>query len=465
MPIAAAPQAVLAPRHARTVRLLEGPVIGTLVRLAIPNILVMMAQSATGLVETAYVGRLGTDALAGMSLVFPGVMLMQMIGAGAMGGAISSAIARAIGAGRRDDADGLVLHALAINGGLGVASTLAGLLAGPALYRLMGGQGAALSAALQYSDVVFGGAVLMWVMNALASCIRGTGEMVVPAVVICVGAALLVPLSPMLIFGIGPFPRLGVVGGGVAILIYYGMGSAVFAAYLCSPRSMVRLRWARLRAAALWDILRVGWVAALVSVQTQIVVSAATMYVGGFGTAAIAGYGAGARLEYLMIPLVFGFGAPLVAMVGTNIGARQPARALRVAWVGAGLAFVMTEAIGLAAALAPTVWLRIFTSDPAVLDWGSAYLHRVGPCYGFFGLGTAIYFASQGAGRMRWPLLAAILRTVVAVGAGGAALAWTGRTGPVFLALGAGLVTLGAVNAWALSRGAWFETPGLGARA
>ncbi len=146
-----------------------------------------------------------------------------------------------------------------------------------------------------------------------------------------------------------------------------------------------------------------------------------------------------------------------LAMVGTNIGARQPARALRVAWTGAACAFVMTEVIGVAAALAPEVWLRIFASDPAVLSWGSAYLHRVGPFYGFFGLGTAIYFASQGAGRMRWPLVAAVLRAVVSVGAGGAALAWTGRAGPVFLALGGGLLALGVVNAIALARGAWFE--------
>ena len=443
---------------ARTRSLLEAPVLPTLLRLAGPNILVMLAQSATGLVETAFVGRLGTDALAGMSLVFPGVMLMQMNGAGAMGGGISSAIARALGAGRRDDADALVMHALAINGALGLAFTAAGLLAGPALYRLMGGHGPALAAALQYSNVVFGGAVLMWIMNALASCIRGTGNMVVPAVVICSLVVVLVPLSPMLIFGFGPLPRLGVQGGGVAMLLYYATASAVFAAYLRSGRGVIRLRLTlRLRLRSLWDILRVGLLAALVSVQTQVVVSTATALVGRFGTAAIAGYGVGARLEYLLIPLVFGLGAPLVALVGTNIGARQRARAIRVAWVGAAIGFAMTEAIGVLAALVPDAWLRLFAQDPAVLEAGRTYLRLVGPFYGFFGLGTAIYFASQGAGRMAWPLVAALLRAAIAVVGGVAALHWTGRLGPVFLALGAGLFALGTVNALALARGAWFE--------
>ena len=442
--------------NARTRRLLEAPVLSTLLRLALPNILVMSAQSATGLVETAFVGRLGTDALAGMSLVFPGVMLMQMIGAGAMGGGISSAIARALGAGRRTDADGLVLHALAINGALGLLFTAAGLLFGPALYRALGGDAGALEAARQYSNVVFGGAVLMWVMNALASCIRGTGNMLVPALVICGGALLLVPLSPMLIFGFGPIPRLGVAGGGVAVLLYYASAALIFAAYLRSDRTAVRLRLARLQVRPLWDILRVGLVAALVSLQTQIIVSVATALVGRFGTPAIAGYGVGARLEYLLIPLVFGFGAPLVAMVGTNIGAGQRERALQVAWIGAWLAFGMTEFIGIAAALFPDLWLRIFAQDPAVLETGRTYLRYVGPAYGFFGLGTAIYFASQGAGRMRWPLIAALLRTVFGAIGGYAALVWTGRLEPVFLALAAGLLVLGLVNAAALARGSWF---------
>ncbi|MGI4806741.1 MAG: MATE family efflux transporter [Janthinobacterium lividum] len=445
--------------NARTRLLLEAPVLPTLLRLALPNVLVMLAQSATGLVETAFVGRLGTDALAGMSLVFPGVMLMQMIGAGAMGGGISSAIARALGGGRRADADALVLHALVINGVLGLLFTAIGLQLGPAFYRALGGDAGALAAAKQYSDVVFGGAILMWTMNALASCIRGTGNMLVPALVICGGAVLLVPLSPVLIFGVGPIPAFGVAGGGIAVLLYYAAAAVIFAAYLRSPRSAVTLVIARLHLRALWDILRIGLVAALVSVQTQIIVSVTTALVGRFGTPAIAGYGIGARLEYLLIPLVFGFGAPLVAMVGTNIGAGQRDRALQVAWIGAMLSFVMTEIIGVTAAFFPDLWLRLFAHDPAVLDTGRTYLHLVGPAYGFFGLGTAIYFASQGAGRMRWPLIAAVLRTVFAALGGYAALRWTGEIAPVFLALAAGLLVLGIVNAVALARGAWFENP------
>ena len=120
------------------------------------------------------------------------------------------------------------------------------------------------------------------------------------------------------------------------------------------------------------DILRVGAVAALITVQTNLTIAIATGLVGRFGPAAIAGYGTGSRLEYLLIPLVFGLGGPLVAMVGTNIGAGQRDRALRAAWIGAAIAAGLTEIIGLCAAAFPHAWLTLFDTDPAMLDAGIA---------------------------------------------------------------------------------------------
>src|SRR5437867_4653888 len=149
----------------RTRELLRGAIVATLLRLAWPNILVMLAQASTGLIETWWVSHLGTDALAGMALVFPVVMLMQMVSAGAMGGGISSAIARALGAGRRDEADALVMHALVITVALGAFFSATMLAFGRPIYRVLGGEGGELDAALSYSNVVFSGNVLLWVMN------------------------------------------------------------------------------------------------------------------------------------------------------------------------------------------------------------------------------------------------------------------------------------------------------------
>ena len=442
----------------RTRVLLEGPIVSTLLRLATPNVLVMFVQASVGLIETYFVARLGTDALAGVALVFPVLMLMQMMSAGAMGGGISSAIARALGAGRRAEADALVVHALAIAVGFGLLFMLAGLGTGRWLYSAMGGSGASLAAALTYSSVVFSGAILIWVFNSLANVIRGTGNMVVPAVVTSAGAAALIPLSPCLIFGWGPFPRLGVAGGAVAVIAYYVFGSLALAAYLRAGRSVVRLSFTdvRFRWPLFRDILRVGAVAALITVQTNLTIAIATGFVGRFGPAAIAGYGIGSRLEYLLVPLVFGLGGPLVAMVGTNIGAGRSDRALRAAWIGAGIAAGLTEIIGLCAAAVPHAWLSLFGTDPAMLDAGSRYLRAVGPFYGLFGLGLALYFASQGAGRLSWPLLANLTRLAIAAGGGWLALRWSGDVSYVFVALSAALAAFGLMNAGAVASGAWF---------
>lgn len=448
----------MSPLDGRTRLLLEAPIGPTLLRLAAPNVLVMIAQASVGLIETYFVGKLGTDALAGMALVFPIVMLMQMMSAGAMGGGIASSIARALGATRRSDADALVLHAMLIALGFGLSFSLVLLLGGRRLFPEMGGSGASLVAATTYADWVFSGAVLVWLFNSLAAVIRGTGNMAVPANVTVAGVIVLVPLSPLLIFGWGPVPALGIAGGAAALLLYYLVGTLTLAAYLWSDRSLlkpsfrnVRLRWPLFR-----DILRVGLIGSIGTVATNLSIGIATSLAGSFGPAAIAGYGTAARLEYLLVPLMFGLGAPLVAMVGTCMGAGLHARALRASWIGAAMAFVLAEAIGLAAAVFPHAWLSLFGSNPAMLETGTLYLRAVGPLYGFFGIGLVLYFASQGAGRLLWPVAGSIARLAVAALGGVLAIRLGGGLLHVFIAQGAALVVYGGVIASTIAGGAWF---------
>ena len=307
----------------------------------------MVVQSSIGLIETYFIAKLGTDALAGMALVFPILMLVQMVSGRGNGrrhplGGRPRARPGPARPGRR-----IGLARGGDRGGLGIATTLAALLAGPALYRLMGGSGGSLAAATTYSDVVFAGAILLWLFNSLAAIIRGAGNMTMPASVTATGAVVLIPLSPALIFGWGPLPHLGIVGGAVAVLFYYAIGSIVFAAYLWSGRTVVRPPLAS-RAVALGaaarDLAGRRAVSSLISVSTNLSIATATGFAGRFGAAAVAGYGTGARLEYVLVPLVFGLGSPLAAMVGTAMGAGRHDRALRVAWTGAAIAALMTEA-------------------------------------------------------------------------------------------------------------------------
>jgi Na+-driven multidrug efflux pump len=331
--------AATGPAHAQ---LLEGPIAPTLLRLGAPNVLLMLAQAAAGLIETWFVGKLGTDALAGMALVFPAVMLMQMMSAGAMGGGIASAIARALGARRGDDANALVFHALVIAVLFGAVFTAVLLVFGRALYARMGGTGASLDAALVYSGWVFAGAVIIWVFNALSAVIRGTGNMAVPAGVATVRLVLLLPLSPLADLWLGAGAGHGHCwrrGGAAGVLRAGHAGAGGLPALAAQPDAAVMGPCAA-ALAAVQDILRVGLVAAVSTIATNLCIGIATAFAGAFGPAAIAGYGTASRLEYLLVPLVFGIGGPLLAMVGTCIGAGQRERALRATWVGAALAFV-----------------------------------------------------------------------------------------------------------------------------
>jgi putative MATE family efflux protein len=432
----------------RTRMLLKAPILPTLLRLAVPNTAVMLAQMSIGLVEVYFVARLGTDALAGISLVFPILSLVAALSQGAVGGGVVTAIARALGRGERTEASQLVWYALAIAAGFGAMTTLIVLGAGPWFYRAMGGQGASLAAAVRYSSLIFAGSVLIWIFNMLLAAVRGTGNLILPLVVVCGGALLLLPLSPALIFGFGPFPMLGVAGGAAAILAYYAGGSLCFALHLWGWQGALRppirpplMTWAPFR-----EILSVGGMSAIVSSTTNLTIAVITLYVGHAGVTALAGYGAGARLEFILVPLCYGIGGPAGIMIGTNIGAGQVGRALRTAWVTVLLTACMAEVAGVAFAIEPESWMRAFSADPAVVAIGVAYLKTVGPFFGFFGLGYALYCVGQGAKRMEWPAFGAVTRAAIAVVGGFASVHAGIARDHIFVAVSLGMLSFGCLS-------------------
>jgi putative MATE family efflux protein len=444
---------------ARTRRILEAPVLPTILRLAAPNVVMVVVQSASATLDALFVGRLGTEPLAGISLVLPAWMFMITASGGAFGNSVASAIARAIGSGRRDDAEALVRHALLLALGGALAFSVALLGGGRWLFGAMGGSGATLDAALAYSNLIFAGAAGVWLVNGLLSVLRGTGQMLVPAVVVVGGELVHLALAPTLIFGLGPVPALGVRGAALSLLISYVLRAGVLVGILRSGRAGLPLRLGGpLRRRFFADLLRVALPGFANTIAVNLNVIIITGLVGTFGTFALAGYGVGARLEYLQIPIVFGFGSALVTLVGVNVGAGQLARARRIAFTGGLLAAGVTGSIGLLAALAPALWVGTFSGQPEVLATGERYLRTVGPFYGFFGLGQALYFAAQGGGRLRWPLLAGYLRMGIAAGGGWLAIHLLGG-GPsaIFIAVAVSFVVYGvaqiaAVNASIIRR-------------
>lgn len=418
-----------------------------MLRLALPTTAVLLAQTFVGVAETWFVSHLGTAALAGATLVFPAYMLMQMTANGGMGGGVSSAVARALGARDRRRAEALAFHGLLLAVAFGAIFSAGMWLGGPALYRALGGSAASLSAALAYSNAAFAGAVAMWISALLGAALRGAGEARVPATISLAGLAMLLPLSPALIFGWGPFPRLGMAGAGVAMVAYALASSLALLAYMRSPRAALRLAPAPLERRHFRDILGVGGLSSIGTAQANLTVALATAAVGRYAPEAVAGFGIGSRLDYLLIPLLFGFGTALVTLVGRSVGAGDLALARRTAWTGGLIAAGATQAIGIAAAVFAPGWASLFTQDPAVAAITVAYLRIVAPFYGLFGLGMALYFAGQGARRVGWPLAAGTLRLVVVGLAGALSARFALPIAAPFGAIAASLAAFGAVTA------------------
>lgn len=437
----AAPADTRAPDH-----LLRGPVLPGLIRLALPTVVVLFMTTLLSVAETYFVSSLGMDAIAAASLVVPVMMLMTMVSNGGIGGGVSSAIARARGAGRPDEAESLAWHTVVIATMAGGLFSLALLLGGPALYRGLGGTGRSLEQALLYSNILFGAAIPFWILMLLQAALRGAGNVKVPALIMLGGVVAGLVLSPVLITGWLGAPRMGVAGAGVAQVLCNIVALGVVVGYMRSPSSTLRLRRHPLRRGHFAAILGVGLPSALNAVMSAMSVTVLTAAAGAVGVAAIAGYGIASRLDMLLVPVMFGFGTAAITLVGTNLGAGNVTRARRVAIVNVLFVAGVVGLVGLIVALFPRLWLGLFTDDAAVIATGSQYLHVVAPFYFLVGVIFELYFAGQGARRIFWPMTASVVRFLFALAA--MVLVVRGGAG---LQMAFALVAIGIVAAAAIS--------------
>src|SRR3954469_3283818 len=437
--------------------LLTSPILPTLLNLALPNSIAMFGTALVAVAETSYIGRLGTEPLAGIALVFPFVMLTQMMSAGAMGGGVSSAISRALGAGNRDRAATLALHAAIIGLCAGLFFTVMMLSFGRQFYALLGGRGGVLEQSMQYSHVLFSGAVSIWLVNTLASVVRGTGDMRIPSVTLIVTAVVLVLVGGG--FGLGLFglPRLGMPGVAMGQLTAFTLGAIFLGWYLVSGRSRLQLNFKAFtfQRDMFFDILKVGAVSCLSPLQTVLTVLIFTKILATFGTETLAGYGMGSRLEFLLTPIAFAFGVASVPMVGMAMGAGLVARARKVAWTAGAAASITVGIIGIIVAIYPALWISLFTSDPGVTAAAYSYFALAGPASAFFGMGACLYFSSQGAAKVGGPVIAGTARLLL-VGIGGWWLASSGAPAwALFALVGVAMAVYGLGTALAIRVTRW----------
>src|SRR3954468_18499686 len=446
-----------APAASPIASLLTAPILPTLLRLAIPNMIAMVGSTLVAIAETSYIGRLGTIPLAAIALVFPFVMLTQMMSAGAMGGGVSSAISRALGAGDRARAATLALHAAMIGACAGIFFTAVMLMFGRTFYTLLGGRGGVLEQAMQYSQILFSGAIAIWLVNTLASVVRGTGDMRIPSVTLIGTALVQIAVGGALGFGLFGLPKFGMSGVAAGQLTAFTLGAIFLAWYLVSGRSRLTLSFKgfRFQRDMFFDILKVGAVSCLSPLQTVLTVLIFTKILAGYGTETLAGYGMGSRLEFLLTPIAFAFGVASVPMVGMAMGAGLVTRARQVAWTAGIAAAITVGAIGLIVAVMPSLWVSLFPSDPGVTAAASSYLVWAGPAFAFFGMGVCLYFSSQGAAKVGGPVMAGTARLLI-VGGGGWWLASAGAPAwTLFALVGLAMVVYGLGTALSIRLTRW----------
>lgn len=441
--------------------LLQGPILPTLVRLSLPNAAATAATVLVSVVETAYVGRLGTAALAGIAVVFPIIVVQNSFSNGAMGGGVSAAISRALGAHDEERARALAVHAALIGVVAGLLTTTLMLLLGPGIYRLLGATGGALDEAIAYSNLAFLASIPVWLTGMFISIVRGTGDMRLPSWV-TIGLVLVqAVLGGILGLGFGPIPGFGMPGVAVGFVIAF-CGAAVFLLWHLSSRYArvpLVLSGIVLRRELFSEILGVGLLSCISPLQTTMTVMVVTALVAPLGAVALAGYGIGARLEMVLAPIAFGIGVACVPMVGIAIGAGDVRRARRVAAIGAVLAGTILGLIGVVVVVAPQLWAGIFTDNVEALAVAHLFLILSGPAYAFFGVGLCLLFASQGAGKVLGPVLAGTTR-LAAMAFGGWCLAATDAPLWTYFALvAAGMAIYGTFAGTAVYLSDWRAKP------
>ena len=442
----------------RTQEFLTKPIIPLLIRMSAPNTIAFFIQSLVVLTEVWFISRLGTNSLAAVALAFPLLMITQTMSGGALGGAITSAIARSMGADDIEKAERLIWHSIIISLGGAISFLILFLLFGKQLLFLLGGRGEILQESYAYCSILFFGGILLWLSGSLSAVLRGMGNMRFPATLMVITSSIQVILSGGFILGWFGFPKLGVPGAAVAVLISSALMVTVILLKLRSKSIPASLRKERfqLRKFLFDNIFEVAIPASLSPLLVVGTILVLTGLVGRFGTEALAGYGIGSRVEFLMIPLIFGIGSAMTSIVGANIGALNIDRAEKVGILGGSTAGFVSILIGLTLAAFPEAWIQFFTDDIKAFEVTKKYIQIVGPFYIFQGIGLSLYFASQGANAMKWPTIATIARFIIACAGGGVSVYWL-ELGieSIFISSSAAMAIFGLMIFISIKKGAW----------
>lgn len=394
-------------------------------KLAIPNVCATFFAATTVIFDLWYIGKIGISELAGVAYIFPIYMLTSMLSNGAFGGAVSGATARAFGSKNITQAECIFRSAIliALLGAIILMFLFFSFSEKFLIYYKVDKQ-VSLSA-ITYGNILLKGIFLIWLFNIIISVTRGSGNTTIPAIswlIVLFFHILFATLnfnfddrniiltnSVSLLNGMFLFTSLewsaisllsGYLAGIIFILGFYFFGNH---SYSLKFQDIFKLR-------GFFKLIKSGSLASCQSLMTISLALFCTTIIGNFGTNWTAGFGIAIRLELLLIPIIFGIGGALIAIVGANVGANKFQRAIQMTWKGTSFSVVIVGVIGLFFSIYPELWSGLFTSDLQTKVTAKAYLNLVAPFYAFFALGLGLYFVCQAFNTLFWPVVGTFLR-------------------------------------------------------
>jgi len=436
----------------------EGPIGRAILLLAIPMVMEMMMESVFAIADIFWVSKLGADSVATVGIT---ESMLALIYAVAIGVSVSATamVARRIGEKDPEHAASAAVQAIALGVALAIPIGITGALLAPKLLALMGGSPALVATGWRYTAIMLGGNVVILLLFLVNAIFRGAGDAAIAMRVLWFANILNIVLGPCFIFGLGPFPKLGVTGAAVATTIGRGCG-VLYQLWTLSRgrgRVVITRRHLRLEPAVMLRLLRLSGNAVF-----QILIGTASWIglvriLSSFGSAALAGYTIGIRIIVFALLPSWGMANAAATMVGQSLGARKPERAERSVWIAGFYNMIFLGAVGLAFVLAAPVLIRLFTSDAAVVPYGVACLRFVSYGFLFYAYGMVLTQAFNGAGDTWTPTwlnlfcfwlweipLAYVLAKVVGLGPRG-----------VFIAITIAFSTLALASAALFRRGRW----------
>ena len=428
-----------------------GPLRPVILKLAAPAVAMMACHFCFNLIDSIWVGRLiGPAALAAVSTAGFYVWVLLSLGEMVEVGLLAVA-SRRHGEGRPDRAAGAAGAAVVCALAAGTGVSLLGFVLTDHLFRLMTVPPDVAALGHAYLDTWLLGGPLVFGFFAIEATFRASGDTRTPFVLLAVSVALSIGLDPLLIAGIGPFPKLGVAGAALASVAVRGGGFLIGIA-IALRRGLIRLDAPDWRAVP--TVFRVGAPLALAGVLLSVVYMWLTRYTARFGTAALAALGVGHKVEGLGFLAISGFALSAAALVGQNLGANQEARARQAVRLTVRYCLTVTVATAIAFLTIPRILVAVFTSDPAVVADGSLYLRVIAAAQIGQTFEIILEGALAGAGYTLWPQLTSTTLTLLRVPL---AAWWSARLGVlgIWLALSATAVARGIAMTLFWWRGAW----------